>query len=107
MIDGRLSVSNNCYVGYSGTGTFTQNGGTNTMPLDHGNGFLFLNGSNGTYNLSGSGQLSANTEYIGYTSMGTFTQTGGTNTISSYLYIARFNNSSSTYTLSGGTLIDC
>ncbi|KKL23806.1 hypothetical protein LCGC14_2421720, partial [marine sediment metagenome] len=36
----------------------------------------------GTYELSDTGQLSAQDEYIGYYSRGTFIQTGGTNTIS-------------------------
>ena len=44
-------------------------------------------GGSGTYNLSGSGQLSAYDEYVGYSGTGTFTQSGGTNSIGSYLYL--------------------
>ena len=69
------------YVGYSGTGTFTQTGGTNSI----GYGTLYLGynaGSSGTYNLSGSGQLSAAYASTSATSgTGTFTQSGGTNSI--------------------------
>jgi autotransporter-associated beta strand protein len=48
---GRLSVSGTADVGYAGSGTFTQTGGTNTI-----SGSLCLGysaGSSGTYNLSG------------------------------------------------------
>ena len=51
------------YVGYSGTGTFTQTGGTHTIAAA-----LYLGanaGSSGTYNLSGSGLFSAASEYVG------------------------------------------
>ena len=53
------------YVGSSGTGTFTQSGGTNNI----GSGCLYLGynaGSSGSYTLSGSGLLSAANEYVGY-----------------------------------------
>ena len=51
------------YIGYSGTGSFTQTGGTHSVSGD-----LYLGynaGGSGTYNLSGSGLLSASDEYIG------------------------------------------
>ena len=73
------------YVGYSGAGTFTQSGGTNSI---QNNLALSANaGGSGTYNLSGSGQLSASYEYVGCSGTGTFTQSGGTNSIGSYLYL--------------------
>ena len=57
------------YVGYSGTGTFTQSGGTN------GTSSLYLGynaGGSGTYNLSGlSGLSSAQFQYVGYSGTGT------------------------------------
>ena len=65
----------------------------------------FISGSSGTYNLSGTGQLSAFLEYIGYSGTGTFTQTGGTNTISGYLWLGLNSGSSGTYNLNSGTLI--
>jgi hypothetical protein len=102
-------VSNNFeVVGNSGTGTFNQTGGTNT--LNNGNyfyvgelagskgtynqtagtttivgGILYIGvyaGATGTYNLSGTGALVVNFgEYIGSGGMGFVNQTGGSNTI--------------------------
>ena len=65
------------FVGYSGMGTFTQSGGTNGTH----NGTTNLNlgynaGATGVYNLSGAGQLIANSQYVGYNGTGLFTQTG-------------------------------
>ena len=103
---GMLEAYNNEYIGNSGTGTFTQTGGTNYLfrVLYLGNN----SGSNGIYKLSGTGILNANsTEVIGYNGTGTFTQTGGTNTISpnADLYLGYNSNSSGTYYLNGGMLI--
>ncbi len=81
------------------SGSVTQTGGTNTL-----SGWLSLgeqSGSNGTYNLSGTGQLSADGETIGYSGTGTFTQTGGTNTLSGWLYLGEQSGSNGTYNLSG------
>jgi autotransporter-associated beta strand protein len=84
------------YIGGSGSGTFTQTGGTNTIAPGSG---IFI--SNGTYNLSGSGQIEAlesgfNTcqETVG--TGGTFMQSGGTNTLNGQLHV-----SNGTYQLSG------
>jgi T5SS/PEP-CTERM-associated repeat protein len=101
---GNLSASGNSeYVGYSGTGTFNQSGGTNSI-----SGYLYLgynSGANGTYNLSDTGILSkVYDEYIGYFGTGTFNQTGGTNTTSA-LHLGLSSNASGTYILNGGTLI--
>ena len=70
---GQLSASYE-YVGNSGTGSFTQSGGTNSI----GN-YLYLGanaGGSGAYSLSGSGQLSASYEYVGSSGTGSFTQIG-------------------------------
>ncbi len=91
------------YVGSTGTGVFTQTGGTNSI-----SSYLYLgynSGSTGTYNLSGTGPLSASIQYIGRSGTGTFIQTGGTNTISSNLYLGFNSGSSGTYNLNSGTLI--
>ena len=91
------------YVGYSGTGSFTQSGGINTLSngdLDVG----YWSGSSGTYNLSGTGQLSVGpyfSEYVGYYGTGNFTQSGGTNVISRELWLGDTPGSSGTYSLSG------
>ena len=56
---------------------FAHTGGTNSVTYDF---YLGYNpGSTGTYNLSGTGQLSAVDEYIGSYGTGTFTHTGGAN----------------------------
>ncbi len=67
-----LSGAAEC-LGCVGTGTFTQSGGSNSVP-----GSLYVGYSptlgnttgNGVYVLSGTGQLSASNEYVGYTSFG-------------------------------------
>ena len=59
---GSLSASNG-YVGNSAIGVFTHSGGTNSLGSN-----LYVGdnaGSIGTYNLSGSGLLSANSEIVG------------------------------------------
>ena len=75
------------YLGYGGSGSFTQSGGTNQAA-----GTLYLgyrSGDQGAYGLSGSGLLSAPKEYIGYSGSSTFTQSSGTNAASgaSNLYL--------------------
>lgn len=82
-------------VGWYGTGTFLQSGGTNTvssLALGH------RAGSEGRYELSGTGSLSASSQYVGYSGNGTFTHTSGTNTSYS-LYIAYEPGSDGTYYL--------
>jgi hypothetical protein len=92
------------FVGGYGTGSFTQNGGTNTV------GTLYLaNGyaSTGTYNLSGTGSLTADDEFLGINNHygpAIFTQSGGTNTVTHDLYLAYDTAGTGTYTLNGGTL---
>ena len=85
-----------------GTGSFTQSGGTNsaTAPI-----LLGVNpGSNGTYNLSGSGLLSAFQEAVGYSGTGIFTQSGGTHAVS-VLVLGYGTSGSGTYNLSGSGLL--
>ena len=78
---GLLSVPGDELVGASGTGIFTQSGGTNavgSLAVGYGNpddNFYGL----GAYNLSGTGLLSAADEGVGDGGTGNFTQTGGTN----------------------------
>jgi autotransporter-associated beta strand protein len=93
------------YIGFSGSGSFTQSRGTNSV--SNGNMVVgFFGGSSGAYNLSGSGLLSTPQEYIGLEGgTGTFTQTGGTNALSSALWLGTWAGSSGTYTLSGSGLV--
>ncbi|MGO9113049.1 MAG: hypothetical protein ACLP9L_27775 [Thermoguttaceae bacterium] len=100
--NGQLSAPSE-YVGYSGTGTFTQSGGTNNINGYYNNSLYLGNkaASSGTYNLTGSGQLSAGTACVGYSGTGTFTQSGGTHSIANALYLGYNAGSSGTYNLSG------
>ena len=122
MTAGSLTVANDSwspfgheYIGYSGTGVFTQSGGTHTLSNDYdGNFYLGYNsGSAGTYNLSDSAVLTTtnfaqNTNvddiWVGFSGTGTFNQSGGTVSMISVLNIATNGNSSGSYILSGGSL---
>ena len=121
------------YVGYSGSGTLTQFGATNTL-----SGSLYVGfnaGGQGSYTQSGgtdnttsfylgynaasggsaaasgsytltAGSLDTHTpnpEYIGYSGAGFFTQSGGTNNAYK-LYMANNTGSTGSYTLTGGLL---
>ena len=88
------------YIGYSGTGTFSQSGGTNSATYLQ----LGVNaGATGTYNLGG-GQLLASNESVGNSGTGAFTQTGGTNTVSSSLAVG---GSSTARELTISARVDC
>jgi fibronectin-binding autotransporter adhesin len=94
-------------IGYRGTGTFTQTGGTHTV--DSSIYLGFLEGSHGSYsfvegtlNVGSSGHNGG--EIIGYNGIGVFSQTGGTHTIFGSLYVGYLSGSSGTYTLEGGAL---
>ena len=101
---GSLMVASQ-YVGSGGTGTFTQTGGINSIGSYYSGSLCLGNnaGDSGTYNLSGSGGVSAYVEYAGYSGTGSFTQTGGTNS-TYYLYLGNNAGGSGTYSLSGGQL---
>jgi fibronectin-binding autotransporter adhesin len=121
ILAGQLPAANE-YVGKYSTASVVHSGGTNLVSSAL---YLGYSSGNGTYNLSGSGQLSAPTEYIGSTyygfnswydghfwhwtyyanpGNGTFTQSGGTNAVSGTLYVGEGNGSVGTYTLSSGQL---
>ena len=91
------------FVGNSGTGSFVQSGGSNSLG---GSGLLYLGnapGASGSYSLSG-GLLSATTEYLGNSGSGSFTQSGGTHAVTNGLYLGANAGSSGTYNLNGGLL---
>jgi hypothetical protein len=103
---GNLKVGGNEYVGYSGIGTFTQEGGEHVVVETLNIGYqTYLPGApgailgQGTYELK-AGNLIALNERIGFGGKGTVTQTGGTNVAFGLLEI--YN--SGTYNLQGGTL---
>ncbi|MCA1956938.1 MAG: hypothetical protein LDL14_00215, partial [Nitrospira sp.] len=96
---GSLSAGHE-FIGYAGTGVFTQTGGTNTVTGNFYVGTLI--GSSGTYNLS-SGSLSGTYEHIGHGGTGVFNQTGGTHTVTNGFSLGS-GGGSGTYNLSGGSL---
>jgi len=95
------ATGKNEYVGYSGTGAFTQTGGTNkAASLTVGAN----QGSVGAYSMQAGALSVAGDERIGQSGTGTFTQTGGANAIGGTLYIGMNSGSSGTYTFTGGAL---
>jgi autotransporter-associated beta strand protein len=101
LADGYLNTSNE-YLGYSGTGAFTQTGGVHTAAS---NLYLGYNpGGSGTYSLAGSGLLQAQNGYVGYSGTGSFTQSGGTNAIS-FLYLGYNPGGTGTYSLADPGLL--
>lgn len=80
---GSLSASNE-YIGYNGTGTFTQSGGTNT--ITNSLAIALSAGSTGTYNLSG-GTLTAGS----IVNNGTFNQSGATTVTASVTNTGSYN----------------
>ena len=92
------------YIGYSGTGVFTQIGGTHNIADAM---YLGYNaGGSGTYTLSGTAsQINANyaTVCVGAVGAGTFTQSSGTSTIQN-LYLGRDNGGTGLFLLGGGVL---
>jgi len=101
ILSGNGSLATNFEaIGYSGTGSLTQSGGTHTANS------LFLGtfiNSNGSYDLS-NGNLTANTENIGFSGTGTFTQSGGTHTVNGDLFLGQNSGSNGSYDLSAGSL---
>ena len=93
------------YIGYGGSGLFTQTGGTNTAGVSGDSFYLGYNsGATGAYSLSGSGTLTTADQYIGNLGVGTFTQFGGVNcvtTSSGPFALGYASSGSGTYNLSG------
>lgn len=94
---GSLSVATNTIVGSTGTGSYSHSGGSHVI-----NNNLVLGdsaGGNGTYNLSGTGSVTAGYEFIGvFGGTGTFNHSGGTNAVTR-LTLGTYG--SGTYNLSG------
>jgi len=103
MTGGSLAATFLESVGNSGTGTFAQTGGINSID----NGYSLVIASNagtGSYNLSG-GMLSA-ADDVGDSGFGTFIQSGGTNNVSKWGFDVGYGPSATaTYSLSGTGLL--
>ncbi len=85
------------HVGFTGRGRLNQTGGTNTT------GRLYVGlGARavGEYDLSGTGELTAETEYVGWRGTASFMHTGGTNTVNRLCVDWNWRNTS-TYQLGG------
>jgi fibronectin-binding autotransporter adhesin len=99
---GVIAASGSEDIGYGGTGSFNQSGGTNTISgsADYLN--VGYNTGSGTYTLTGGSLAASNGEYVGdgY-GTGQFNQSGGTNTFGSVLFVGNIAGYSGTYTLSG------
>jgi autotransporter-associated beta strand protein len=89
------------YVGYSGTGTFTQSGGANS--LSNGLYVGYNAADSGTYKLGG-GLLSPTALFVGLLGAGTLAQTGGTDSVAEFITVGNSPGSTGTYTLNGGLL---
>ena len=89
------------YVGNSGTGSFIQTGGTNTLAneIDLGES----PGSAGTYNMSGGSLQVSSIMMVGVDGTGGFIQTGGTNA-NPEIDLAEEAGSVGSYTLNGGSI---
>ena len=104
---GTMTWNASAYVGYKGTGTFTQTGGQ----LNVNNSSIYLGSetltSNGTFDLSGTGRISSQGIEVGYAGTGLFRQYAGTTaTLTSMLRLGYSNAASrGTYELHGGTLV--
>jgi fibronectin-binding autotransporter adhesin len=96
--------SNGEYIGYSGSGSFTQLDAS-TNNLQYQSVYLGYNaGSNGDYTLNSSESLRAAQMYIGYSGTGSLTQLRGNvgNSLTNGKFIVGYNaGSSGTYSLSG------
>lgn len=93
------------YVGYTGTGTLTQNGGSTLTLLTTGALFLGYNaGSNGTYTVNGNGTtLSTGNIVVGLGGSGFLNQNAATSNVSTNgnsVYLAFFSGSRGQYNLS-------
>ncbi len=83
-------------------GIFNQTGGVNSASLIS----VGVNSGKtlGVYNLSGDGEINAQSEYVGYYGPGIFNQANGINNITSSLYLGVRPEGPGQYTLSGGVL---
>ncbi len=105
---GSALAASNEYIGNTtARNVYNQSAGSNTFGSNSGSLYIgYAAGSNGTYNLSGSGSVTASSAttsmFVGYSGNGTFTQTNGT-IIGGTLNVGYNSGSVGTYNLSGGS----
>jgi hypothetical protein len=104
---GTLTVNAPEYLGYNGTGTFTQSDGTHAVTGGQGLYLGFNAAGHGNFFLSGTGALTSTLpEYIGYNGSGTFNQSGGIHSVNGAFLVLGWNpGSTGTYNLGAGSLI--
>ena len=103
LISGSSLAASSQYIGFAGSGTFSQTGGTNALVS---NTSLYVGtfpGISGSYSLSGGLLLATSNEFVGVSGSGAFTQSSGTNTTGA-LYLAVNPGAFGSYSLSGGLL---
>ncbi len=108
MSAGSLSVAQYEFVGYRGIGRFLLTGGTNLGIVEGSElDIAEFAGSSGTYSLSGNSLMAFRTEYVGFYGDGAFIQSGGTNANRSGLTIevGHYPGSQGTYILSGNSML--
>jgi autotransporter-associated beta strand protein len=98
-----LVATNYEFVGYSGTGLFNQSAGSNSVSGGVYSELIigYNSGSIGTYNLNGTGHLTAESEVVGYSGTGYFTQTAGIHMVAGDLEIGEQSSGQGTYNLGG------
>lgn len=108
---GSLVANQSEFIGSAGNGTFTQSGGTNSLPASA-VGYLNIGsnvGGTGTYNFSGGTLTTTKNEVVGDAGTGIFNQTGGTNTIEGAGYDLQLGNQATgngTYTISNSAILN-
>jgi hypothetical protein len=100
LSDGTLSVAHQLNVGYQGTGTFSQSGGSNTARTL---AIAVVPGATGTYTLSG-GVLTSTNTIVGNGGVGTFIQTGGIHTPAEF-FVGGSGTGRGTYSMTNGALL--
>ncbi len=104
-LSGGVLADNGAFIGYAGTGAFSQSGGTHTIGGTLGLRLGVFSGGTGSYSLSNTANLSvAGQEQIGYSGNGVFNQTGGTHTLVGTMVLGVNSAGSGNYSLSGGLL---
>lgn len=99
LSDGTVTATQ-IIVGFGGSGSFSQTGGSVTVTGSNGLFLARFTGASGTYDLSG-GSLSTVNTRLGINGPANFTQTGGTHTVSNILSVGSNVGGGGTYDLGG------
>jgi T5SS/PEP-CTERM-associated repeat protein len=103
---GNVTVGGSAYIGYAGSGTFTQSGGINSIAKNFPNGLFlgYTNGASGVYTLSAGTLSAAGYDFdVGYNGNGVYNQLGGSAS-ANYFQVGYKAGAGGTVNLSGGLL---